>query len=155
MRKPALSTALVLFTTSASAGPMYLESTQSVALGNFCKVYACQLVKTEVMFPETMGFKVYEYKVRGGKLTVTRFSNMAIQAGDLQTSSTNLAGQMGRDFTNSFIGLDFESAQVRQCLRKANRNGFDLFGLKVQETQYKVSCFNSSSISVYIDNVMR
>ena len=116
MRKPALSTALVLFTTSASAAPL-LGTAQSVALGNFCKQYGCSDPVIQTIYER----KVYTYTLKNAfKLEVIRQADNTISSAALYGTRASLRGPITTAFTRSFLGLTFEPSNVARCLDRAN-----------------------------------
>ncbi|WP_022803211.1 hypothetical protein [Deinococcus ficus] len=115
---------IATLTASAAAAPL-IQSKASVAEGNFCKTYQCQLLQRSVVAPETMHTLSYEYRVTGGTLTVGRLSTMEIFTGALTIPAGQWNTPMVRDFFRNFAGVTPEPSSVRACVRNALNSGLE------------------------------
>ncbi len=103
-----------------------IQSKASVAEGNFCKTYQCQLLQRSVVMPETMHTLSYEYRVKGGMLTVGRLSTMEIFSGSLTIPAAQWNTPLVRDFFRNFAGVTPEPSTLRACVRKALNSGSEV-----------------------------
>ena len=113
---------LLLLTSSACAAPL-IQSTASVAQGNFCKAYGCQLVQKKVLFPETTHNYTYDYRIKGGSLVVGRLYGINIHYGALEVPAKQWNSPAVRDFFRNFIGLTPEPEGLRSCTKRAMASG--------------------------------
>lgn len=116
MRKGfALITALAAST--AVSAPL-LGTSQSVALGNFCKEYACDLASTLQL---EAGAKLFNYRLKNGlTLEIIRQADKSISSAAVAGQPALLRGAVSTAFTRSFLGLTLETSIVNRCINRAN-----------------------------------
>jgi hypothetical protein len=82
----------------------------------------------------------YGYRLRGGgELSVLRGPDKAILSANL--SGVPFTGNMGRDFTRSFIGRAFGPSAVSRCVSRASEAGASMGAGTVRGTRYTLGCY--------------
>lgn len=150
-----LPLAVLLALSAASAAPL-LGSRASVAGGSFCTAHGCTLTGREEIAPDLLGYVSYTYRLHGGaELVVLRDVDKTVLKASLFASSSVLTGNLGRDFSRSFVGQSFEPSAVARCTSRATDAGVNMWFGKVGNAPYTLACYTINERLIWSAEVER